>query len=145
MHIILSDESSMQISLPENEFCPMTRLLSSEYISTWKSMSKQSECKLQLGKLFSSTVDNVIKRRQSQNIIICVYKKVENSIVLYLSATTKDNSIILAEFTIIQSDFLYGSMKYRSQNKGREVFFENFISMIMSDANDDESEDVICR
>ena len=84
MHIILSDESEAHISLPENEFCPMTRLLSSEYIYTWKSMSKQSECKLMLGKLFSSKIDNVIKRLQSQNIIICVYKKVENRIVLCL-------------------------------------------------------------
>lgn len=64
---------------------------------------------------------------------------------MYLSCTTRDNIIILAELTLISNDFLYGKLKYKSENKGREVDFENYLTMILSNAEASSEEDIISR
>lgn len=132
-------------SFHEPFLCPVSRLSSSDFVNKWKSIPKQSEQYLILGKLFTSSIENIVNRLKSQNIILCVYKRNDNKYSLYLSVTTKDNSLILCEFTIIRSDFLYGKIKYKSENNIKEILFENILAMIMSDVEKEEKEEVICR
>jgi hypothetical protein len=47
--------------------------------------------------------------------------------------------------TLISNDFLYGKLKYKSENKGREVDFENYLTMILSNAEASSEEDIISR
>ena len=65
--------------------------------------------------------------------------------MLYLACTTRDNIIILSEFTLISSDFLYGRMKYKSENLGRELDFENYLALILSNYEQSIIEDTISR
>lgn len=64
---------------------------------------------------------------------------------MYLTCTTRDNIIILAELTLVSSDFLYGKLKYKSENKGREVDFENYLTMVLSDVETNNVEEIISR
>lgn len=148
-----TEEDIPMSSVCDSIFCPMPRLSSSDYIHRWKQIPKTSEQQFVIGKLFTSKLDNIVKRLQSQHIMICVFKKTDTNVkinfnfqlVLYLSAITKDNSLILAELTILHSDFFYGKIKYKSQNNSKESQFENLIAMLMSEADEDEEEDVMCR
>jgi len=65
--------------------------------------------------------------------------------MLYLACTTRDNILILTEFTLISSDFLYGKIKYKSENLGRELDFENYIALILSNHEQSIFEDTISR
>lgn len=64
---------------------------------------------------------------------------------MYLSCTTRDNIIILAELTLVSSDFLYGKLKYKSENKGREIDFENYLTLILSNIEEKSTEEIISR
>ncbi len=65
--------------------------------------------------------------------------------MFYLACTTRDNILILSEFTLINSDFLYGKIKYKSENQCREVEFENYLNFILSSCDQEEIEETIAR
>lgn len=64
---------------------------------------------------------------------------------MYLSCTTRDNIIILAELTLVSNDFLYGKLKYKSENQAREIDFENYLTLILSNVETNNVEEVISR
>ncbi len=45
----------------------------------------------------------------------------------------------------MSSDNLYGKLKYKSEGKGNEIDFENYITLILSNNENNVIEDVICR
>jgi len=47
--------------------------------------------------------------------------------------------------TLVSSDHLYGKLKYKSEGKGNEIDFENYITLILSNVENNVVEDVICR
>ncbi len=65
--------------------------------------------------------------------------------MLYLTCTTRDNIMIFSEFTLQSSDFLYGKIKYKSENQGRETDFENYLALILSSSEQNVFEEVISR
>ena len=134
------------IPISENLFCEMARLSTSSYIEKWKSFPKTSEQRVPLGKLYTNKESTIILRLQANNIMVCTFKTAEHQTVLYLSATTKDNILILAELSLLSTNFIYGKLKYKSESGHRELDFENFISMILSEMDvDDMSDDEACR
>ena len=64
---------------------------------------------------------------------------------MYLSAITKDNSVILSELTLIKNDFIYAKIKYRSENNVKEIEYENLFAVLIRDGEEEKKEDVICR
>ena len=69
----------------------------------------------------------------------------QNSPFLYLSAITKDNSVILSELTLIKNDFIYAKIKYRSESNVKEIEYENLFAVLIRDGEEEKKEDVICR
>ncbi len=55
-------------------YCPMDRIPKHIYLDKWKKMSKKSEQKYVIGKLFTMKESSVIKRLQANNIMGCVFK-----------------------------------------------------------------------
>ena len=53
--------------------------------------------------------------------------------------------MIFSEFTLQSSDFLYGKIKYKSENQGRETDFENYLALILSSSEQNMFEEVISR
>jgi hypothetical protein len=53
--------------------------------------------------------------------------------------------MIFSEFTLQSSDFLYGKIKYKSENQGREADFENYLALILSNSEQNLFEEVISR
>ncbi len=62
-----------------------------------------------------------------------------------MSCTTKDNLLILIEVTLINSNFLYAHVKYKSESNEKETEFENFLQLLLSDVDDTENEDPLAR
>ncbi len=65
--------------------------------------------------------------------------------MLYLACTTRDNIMIFSELALQSSDFLYGKIKYKSENQGRETDFENYLTLILSSSEQNMFEEVISR
>lgn len=65
--------------------------------------------------------------------------------MLYLACTTRDNIMIFSELSLQSSDFLYGKIKYKSENQGRETDFENYLTLILSSSEQNMFEEVISR
>ena len=115
------------------------------------------------GKLYTNKETSVIKRLQAHNIIACTFKTVDKTVnksnfnliylfliifqtIFYLACTTRDNILILSEFTLVSSDFLYGKIKYKSENQCRESDFENYLTLILSSCGEqDSAEETIAR
>ena len=51
----------------------------------------------------------------------------------------------MAELTILHSDFFYGKIKYKSQNNSKEGQFENLIAVLMTEGDEGDEEEVMCR
>ncbi len=64
---------------------------------------------------------------------------------MYLACTTRDNILILTELTMVNSDYLYGKIKYKSENTSRQVDFENFLTLILSSCEQETVEETISR
>jgi hypothetical protein len=65
---------------------------------------------------------------------------------LYMSCTTKNNILILFELVLIKSNHIYAEIKYKSQSNIRETDFENYLSIILSDVEQDlQNEEIKCR
>jgi hypothetical protein len=47
--------------------------------------------------------------------------------------------------TLINSDALYAKIKYKSENQGREIDFENYLMLILSSCENNLIEETICR
>ena len=141
-----NEEDNSMFPLNESMFCEMARLSTSTYIDKWKNIPKTSEQKVVLGKLYTNKESNIIMRLQANNIMVCTFKTNDNQTILYLSCITKDNILILSELTLLNTNFIYGKIKYKSESCQKEVEFENFISMILSEVEvDNSSEDEACR
>ena len=120
-----------------------TKLSSAEFANKWKSIPKQSEQHLILGKLLS--IENFVNQLKKENINICLFKRIDSKLFLYLSAITKDNSVILSELTLIKNDFIYAKIKYRSESNVKEIEYENLFAVLIRDGEEEKKEDVICR
>ncbi len=65
---------------------------------------------------------------------------------VYMSCTNKNNMVILFELIIMKSNYLQAELKYKSESGSREVEFENFITILLSDIVDSERcDDIKCR
>jgi len=62
-----------------------------------------------------------------------------------MSCTTKDNLLILSEITLINSNFLYALVKYRSESQEKETEFENFLQLILSEVELNDIEEPLSR
>ena len=62
-----------------------------------------------------------------------------------MSCTTKDNLLILVEITLINSNFLYAHVKYRSESQEKETEFENFLQLILSEVDQNDFEEPVSR
>jgi len=62
-----------------------------------------------------------------------------------MSCTTKDNLLILIEITLVNSNFLYAMVKYRSESQDRESEFESFLSILLSEVDMNDSDEQISR
>lgn len=62
-----------------------------------------------------------------------------------MACTTRDNVVILSELCLTSNDQLYGRLKYKSQNKEREIDFENYLTLVLSQSDQTLIEDAICR
>jgi hypothetical protein len=77
----------------------------------------------------------------------CAMKTVvpDKIISLYMSCTTKNNILILFELVIYKSNHLFAEIKYKSESDSREVDFENFMTIVLSDEEGIEAEELACR
>ena len=108
-----NEEDNSMFPLNESMFCEMARLSTSTYIDKWKNIPKISEQKVVLGKLYTNKESNIIMRLQANNIMVCTFKTNDNQTILYLSCITKDNILILSELTLLNTNFIYGKIKYK--------------------------------
>lgn len=145
MHLIPDSETSQDEIFLEPLFCSMQKLKAIEFYEKWKSINKKYQQIFSIGKLYSSRESSIIKRLQANQLLVCAFKSLETSTMLYLCCTTKDNLIILIELTLTKSDCLKGSIKYKSERMTRESDLESFISMILCHNECIELEEPYCR
>ena len=63
-----------------------------------------------------------------------------------MTCTTKENMLILLELSLVTSTHLYGEVKYRSESGKKEIDFENFLNLLLTDGNEEtDSEEIVCR
>ena len=62
-----------------------------------------------------------------------------------MSCLTKNNIVILFELVFVKSNHIYADIKYKSQTNEREIEFENFLSMLLSDPEITQTEGLYCR
>ncbi len=98
--------------------------------------------------MYTNKEASVIRRLQANNMMGSAMKTAvpEKVINLYMSCTTKDNILILFEVTLIKSNHIYAEIKYKSESNMRESDFENFLTILLSDAEADEQKvELACR
>lgn len=148
MHLITDNQNMInneEIVLFESLFCPMLKLSSFSFVEKWKSISKKCEVKFSLGKFFTSLESSVIKRLQANNIMVCSFKTSGTTTYLYVCCTTRDNSLILAEMKLENTEYIISNIKYKSERMIKELEFELFLSMILCEKQEEEDEDIVCR
>ena len=70
----------------------------------------------------------------------------DKQVNLYMSCTTKNNILILFEMVLVKSNHLSAEIKYKSESNSKEVDFENFMTILLSDGEMiDSSLEVACR
>jgi hypothetical protein len=77
----------------------------------------------------------------------CALKTVipDKVVNIYMSCTTKNNILILFELVIIKSNNIYAEIKYRSESNSKEVDFENYLTILLSEVETIEPEEIRCR
>ena len=149
MHLITDNQNmtnNEELILFDSVFCPMLKLSSFAFVEKWKLIPKKCEVKFSLGKFFTSKEASVIKRLQANNIVVCSFKATGSTTFLYLSCTTRDNSIILAEMKLDNTEYIIGNVKYKSERCIKELEFELFLNMILCENEEEEEEiDIVCR
>ena len=151
MHLILSENDGaydvFSFNQYENIFCVMDRLEKKKFVEKWKSMNQRSEFKYSIGKVYTNRETSVIKRLQAYNIIGSAFitNQTENKTFLYMTCLTKENILILLEIMMHKSNYLYMEIKYKSESLQKEGDLEKFLTLIMSDVEQNEKEDIIGR
>jgi hypothetical protein len=62
-----------------------------------------------------------------------------------MCVTTKNNVMILFELVLIKSNHIYAEIKYKSESQLKEVEFEKFLTLILSDCEEQNVEVQACR
>lgn len=64
-----------------------------------------------------------------------------------MSCTTKDNCIIIFEVQMLKKNNFYAEIKYKSETNQKEIQFENFLMLTLTDnlSYNPEMENLICR
>ena len=131
----------------ESIFCPTYRIEKKKFIEKWKSISSKSEFKYSIGRVFTNKEANLIKRLQAYNIIgssFCSNHN-KNKIILYMSCITKEKILILLEIILLKSKYLYVDFKYKSGSLRRENELEMFLTIILSNVDEKEKDNIIGR
>jgi hypothetical protein len=64
---------------------------------------------------------------------------------LYMCCTSKNNILTLFELVLLKSNHVYAEVKYKSESNSREVDFENFMTLLLSEEEVIQDIDVACR
>jgi hypothetical protein len=93
MHFISKGDQITINNIPENYqyseptnstiFCPMNKPSTSFFINKWKSIPKTYENLLTLGKMFTSKEKDIIVRLQANNIIVCLFRIIANTVFYF--------------------------------------------------------------
>lgn len=88
-----------------------------------------------------------MRRLQVHNMVGCALKTVipDKIVNIYMSCTTKNNILILFELVIMKSNYIFAEIKYRSESNCKEVDFENYLTILLSEVDDTEPDEVRCR
>lgn len=74
---------SNDFEMPSSYFCASPEINKTQYVSIWKKLKKEQ--KFSLGKVFSTKIEDIIRRLQSQKVFITVSKtEIPNQIVIFL-------------------------------------------------------------
>jgi hypothetical protein len=151
MHLILTEnevgENDQTLNRYENIFCPMDRLEKKKFVEKWKSIGSRYENKYSVGRVFTNKETNVIKRLQAYNIMGSAFttNSADSKTYLYMTCITKVNILILLEIVMIKTNNLYMEVKYKSESLQREEDLEKFLTLIISDVTQNETEELIGR
>ena len=151
MHLILSENEGVDevfgFNKYENIFCVMDRLEKKKFVEKWKSINQRAEFRYSIGKVYTNKETSVIKRLQAYNIIGSAFttNQTENKTFLYMTCITKENILILLEIIMLKSNYLYMEIKYKSESLQKEEDLEKFLTLILSDVEQTEKEDIIGR
>jgi hypothetical protein len=64
---------------------------------------------------------------------------------LYMCCTSKNNILTLFELVLVKSNHIYAEVKYKSESNLREVDFENFMVLLLSEEEVIQEINVACR
>lgn len=64
---------------------------------------------------------------------------------LYMCCTSKNNILTLFELVLLKSNHVYAEVKYKSESNSREVDFENFMTLLLSEEEVIQDIEVACR
>lgn len=151
MHLILTEnevvDNDQNLNKYENIFCPMERLEKKKFVEKWKSIGSRHENKYSVGRVFTNKETNVIRRLQAYNIMGSAFttNSADNNTHLYMTCITKVNILILLEIVMVKTNYLFMEVKYKSESLQREEDLENFLTLIISDVSQNETEDIIGR
>jgi len=135
-------------------FCPMQKLAKSTFIEKWKSMSKETKFRIvrkfllliKKGKTYSNKEASIIRKLQANNIMGCAMKSSLPEVInLYMCCTSRSNILTLFELVLLKSNHVYAEIKYKSESNSREVDFENFMTLLLSEEEVIQEIDVACR
>jgi hypothetical protein len=64
---------------------------------------------------------------------------------LYMCCTSKNNILTLFELNLIKSNHIYAEIKYKSESNAKELDFENFMAMLLSEEEVRGESELACR
>ena len=132
----------------------MQKLAKSTFIEKWKSMSKETKFRIvrkfllliKKGKTYSNKEASIIRKLQANNIMGCAMKSSLPEVInLYMCCTSRSNILTLFELVLLKSNHVYAEIKYKSESNSREVDFENFMTLLLSEEEVIQEIDVACR
>ncbi len=105
-----------------------------------------SKLNLTQGKVYTKKEAALVERLQANNLSGSAIKSQENKVSLYMSCTTKNNILILIEIVLVKSNHIWCEVKYKSESGQKEVDFEYFLTLLLSDVEvPEECEEMTCR
>ncbi len=69
----------------------------------------------------------------------------EKTLNIYMCCTNKNNILILFEMVLYKLNHIYAEIKYKSESNMREVDFEKYMTIILSEEEVEVEEDIACR
>merc|ERR1711957_126616 len=128
----------------ENLFCRTNTLSKKNFLEKWKSL--KNEVKFSIGKINIKNERTFIQLMQNSNIMCsCMRTEGTEKTFFYFSCTTKDNCVIIFEMQLLKKDNFYAEVKYKSETNSKELHFENFIMMILTDNLINSESECVCR